>query len=272
MRAATERPEAPPVVLIIAGNDPSGGAGLQADIQAVTALGAHPAPVVTCLTVQDTRNASRVVPMDAELVDAQARAVLDDMEVAAVKIGLLGTAEIGSAVGRLLEDIDTDVPVVLDPVLVAAGGAQLSEDALVQVLLEECLPLVTLLTPNAHEIRRLAPGGADHGARAGALIDRGCEFVLVKGGDEAGEEVHNLLFDAGGEVEHFTWMRLPHRYHGSGCTLASAAAALLAHGNNPRAAVAGAQRFTFGALKHAFSPGRGQHVPRRLPSIGRDHG
>ncbi|MGH8495934.1 MAG: bifunctional hydroxymethylpyrimidine kinase/phosphomethylpyrimidine kinase [Gammaproteobacteria bacterium] len=271
MRTVTDWQEAPPVVLIIAGNDPSGGAGLQADIQTVTALGAHPAPVVTCLTVQDTHNASRVVPVDAELVEAQARAVLDDLTVAAIKIGLLGTAEIGRAVGRLLEYAG-EVPVVLDPVLVAAGGATLSEEALVDVLLEDCLPQVTLLTPNAHEIRRLAPDGADHAERAGALIDRGCEYVLVKGGDEGDADVHNLLFDAGGEVEHFTWMRLPHRYHGSGCTLASASAALLAHGNNPRAAVAGAQRFTFEALRHAFSPGSGQHVPRRLPSIGSDHG
>lgn len=271
MRAVADWQEAPPVVLVIAGNDPSGGAGLQADIQTVTALGAHPAPVVTCLTVQDTRNASRVVPVDAELVEAQARAVLEDLAVAAIKIGLLGTAEIGRAVSRLLEEAG-DVPVVLDPVLVAAGGATLAEDALVDVLLDDCLPLVTVLTPNAQEIRRLAPDGADHTARAGALIDLGCEYVLVKGGDEQDDDVHNLLFDADGEVEHFTWMRLPHRYHGSGCTLASAIAALLAHGNNPRAAVAGAQRFTFEALRHAFRPGNGQHVPRRLPSIGSDHG
>lgn len=271
MRTATDWQETPPVVLVIAGNDPSGGAGVVADIQALTALGAHPAVVVTCLTVQDTRNAYSVNPVDAGLVEAQARAVLEDLPVAAIKIGLLGTVEIGRAVARLIGEVD-DMPVVLDPVLIAAGGAALAEEALVDVLLEDLLPRVTVLTPNAQEIRRLAPGNADHAERAGALIARGCRYVLVKGGDEEEAEVHNLLFDAGGEVEHFTWMRLPHRYHGSGCTLASGIAALLAHGNNPRAAVAGAQRFTFEALRHAFRPGGGQHIPRRLPSIGSDHG
>ncbi|HUO82626.1 MAG TPA: bifunctional hydroxymethylpyrimidine kinase/phosphomethylpyrimidine kinase [Gammaproteobacteria bacterium] len=271
MRAATDRQEAPPVVLVIAGNDPSGGAGLQADIQTITALGAHPAPVVTCLTVQDTRNASQVSPVEPDLVTAQARAVLDDLPVAAVKIGLLGTAAIGHAVAALLADLD-DVAVVLDPVLVAAGGAALAEDALIDVLLAECLPHVTVLTPNAHEIRRLAPAADDPAGRARLLIEAGCRYVLVKGGDEAGEEVHNLLYDAGGEVEHFTWMRLPHAYHGSGCTLASAIAALLAHGKSPRAAVAGAQRFTFEALRHAFRPGGGQYVPRRIAGVGSEHG
>ncbi|CAN5276255.1 hydroxymethylpyrimidine/phosphomethylpyrimidine kinase [soil metagenome] len=271
MRAATKRQAKPPVVLVIAGNDPSGGAGLTADTQAITALGAHPATAITCVTVQDTRNAYAVNPLSADLVEDQARAVLEDLSVAAIKIGLLGTAEIGQAVARLLAATGS-VPVVLDPVLVAAGGAALAEEALINVLLDELLSRVTILTPNAHEIRRLAPGGNDRAERAAALIARGCEQVLVKGGDEDEAEVHNVLFDANGEVEHFTWMRLPHRFHGAGCTLASAVAALLAKGLQPRAAVAGAQRFTFEALRHAFRPGGGQHIPLRITGIGSDHG
>ncbi|HKT31427.1 MAG TPA: bifunctional hydroxymethylpyrimidine kinase/phosphomethylpyrimidine kinase, partial [Gammaproteobacteria bacterium] len=153
------------MVLVIAGNDPSGGAGLAADTQAITALGAHPAPVVTALTVQDTVNAYRIEAESAQLVVAQAETVLKDMPVAAIKLGLLATAETGRAVAQLLR-AHPGIPVVLDPVLVAAGGAALAEDALVAVYLDALLRLATVATPNAAESRRLAPRAADAAARA----------------------------------------------------------------------------------------------------------
>jgi hydroxymethylpyrimidine/phosphomethylpyrimidine kinase len=174
----------PPTVLVVAGNDPSGGAGIAADLQAITAAGAHPAPVITALTVQDTVNATAVEPATPALVAAQMQAVLDDIPVAAVKIGLLATAAIATAVAEVLARYP-GLPVVLDPVLVAAGGAQLAEEALLGVVLERLCPLTTLLTPNALEIRRLAPGMADTAARAAALRRAGCRYVLAKGGDEA---------------------------------------------------------------------------------------
>ena len=260
----------PPVVLVIAGNDPSGGAGLAADIQAVTALAAHPAPVVTALTVQDTRNAYRVEPVSPELVTAQARAVLDDLPVAAIKIGLLGTGEIGAAVADVLA-AHPDVPVVLDPVLVASGGASLAASSLVGVLRSRLLARTVVLTPNANELRALAPDEPDNAARAAALVAAGASFVLAKGGDEATEEVHNVLYDREGEVEHFTWSRLPHDYHGSGCTLASAIAALLAHRKPVRAAVEAAQRYTFESLRRGFRPGGGQHIPHRFFHLPETH-
>ncbi len=257
------RSDAPPVVLVIAGNDPSGGAGIGADIQAISALGAHPAPVITALTVQDTSNAYRVEPVDPELVSQQLETVLEDLPVAAVKIGLLATAGICEAVAQVL-GAATPIPVVLDPVLVAAGGAELAEQALREVLLETLLPQATILTPNAHEIRALAPGQASPAAGAAALLARGCRLVLVKGADADTPAVHNVLYDARGEVDRTTWARLPHTYHGSGCTLASAIAALLAAGENPVTAVARAERYTWEALRHGFRPGGGQYVPRRL--------
>jgi hydroxymethylpyrimidine/phosphomethylpyrimidine kinase len=260
----------PPVVVVIAGNDPSGGAGLAADIQAVTALAAHPAPVVTALTVQDTRNAYRVEPVAPELVAEQARVVLADLPVRAIKIGLLATADIAAAVADLLGE-HPELPVVLDPVLVASGGGRLAETALVDALLGRLLKRATVLTPNIDELRALAPQAATNEARAAALVAAGARYVLVKGGDEHTEEVHNFLYDAEGEVEHFTWSRLPHRYHGSGCTLASAIAALLAHGKTPRAAVEAAQRYTFEALRRGFRPGRGQHVPHRFFHLPETH-
>jgi hydroxymethylpyrimidine/phosphomethylpyrimidine kinase len=252
-----------PTVLIISGNDPSGGAGQAADLQAVTALGAHPAPVITSLTVQDTRNATRVEPAEPELVAAQMRAVLDDQAVAAVKIGLLASAGIARAVAAVLADMEPRVPIVLDPVLVAAGGAVLAERDLAGVLLDSLMPLATVVTPNAHEIRELAGGDGGRKEQAQRLLARGARFVLAKGGDEETPDVVNTLYGAGGEERTWRWPRLAGEFHGSGCTLASAIAAGLARGRAPESAVDEAQAWTQAALAAAFRPGRGQQVPLR---------
>jgi hydroxymethylpyrimidine/phosphomethylpyrimidine kinase len=257
----------PPTVLVVAGNDPSGGAGIAADLQAITAAGAHPAPVITALTVQDTVNATVVEPAAPALVAAQMEAVLADIPVAAIKIGLLATAAIATAVADVLAR-HPRIPVVLDPVLFAAGGARLAEEALVSVVLERLCPLTTLLTPNAEEIRRLAPGLADTAARAAALRRAGCAFVLAKGGDEADagdNEVLNTLYSAG-PPRLFRWPRLEGSFHGSGCTLASACAARIALGDAVDDAVAAAQALTHEWLERAFRPGRGQLVPMRRPA------
>ena len=259
----------PPTVLVIAGNDPSGGAGIAADIQAITAAGAHPAPVITALTVQDTVNASAVEPAAAEFVAAQAAAVLADMRVAAVKIGLLATAEIAHAVAEVLARHPA-IPLVLDPVLVAAGGARLAEDALVDVVLDRLCPRTTLLTPNALEIRRLVAAAGDTDARAASLRAAGCAWVLAKGGDEADEgrgEVVNTLYGPGAP-RIFRWPRLAGSFHGSGCTLAAACAARIALGDPVDTAVAQAQALVHGWLERAFRPGRGQLVPLRRPPPG----
>jgi hydroxymethylpyrimidine/phosphomethylpyrimidine kinase len=260
-------PQNPPVVLVVAGNDPSGGAGIAADVQAITAAGGHPAPVITALTVQDTINATAVEPVDPALVAAQMEAVLGDLPVAAVKIGLLATAAIAAAVADVLAR-HPGLPVVLDPVLVAAGGARLAEDALVDVILTRLCPLTSLLTPNALEIRRLAPGQQETGARAAMLRAAGCAFVLAKGGDEAdtgANEVVNTLYGPEG-TQRFRWLRLEGDFHGSGCTLASACAARLALGEPVGLAVGHGQALTHAWLQRAFRPGRGQLVPLRWPA------
>ena len=254
----------PPVVLVIAGNDPSGGAGLAADIQAITAAGAHPAPVVAALTVQDSRDMTEVQPVDPALVSAQAERVLEDMPVAAVKLGLLASAAVGHAVAVLLSR-HHDLPVVVDPVLVASGGGRLAEGGLLEVYRAALFPLAALVTPNADESRRFVPGARDVGARARAILATGARHVLIKGADEDSSEVHNHLFSAAGLHREFTWPRLPGSYHGSGCTLASAVAARLAHGVEMAEAVGEAQRYTWEALDRGWQPGRGQRFPDRGP-------
>ncbi|MGH8373540.1 MAG: bifunctional hydroxymethylpyrimidine kinase/phosphomethylpyrimidine kinase [Gammaproteobacteria bacterium] len=254
----------PPTVLILAGNDPSGGAGLAADIQAVTALGAHPAPVVTAVTVQDTVDVRQVEVLSSQLVVAQARAVLDDQPVAAIKLGLLGSVAIGEAVANLLRDWRS-IPLIVDPVLVAGGGGTLAEAALVDTYLEHLLPMAELATPNALESRRLASSATDAAGRAAVLLDAGCRHVLLKGADESTPDVCNTLFSANGAQQEFRWPRLPGSYHGSGCTLASAIAALLAQGRPLHEAVADAQQFTWNALQRGWKPGKGQAIPGRWP-------
>jgi len=252
----------PPVVLIIAGNDPSGGAGLAADIQAVTALGAHPAPVVTALTLQDTRNVQCVEAVSPQWIVQQAEAVLADMQVAAIKLGLLANAAIGKAVARMLRT-HTGIPVVADPVLVAGGGAALAEADLLAVYLETLLPLATIVTPNVAESRRLVPQARDAQSRAAGLLARGCRHVLIKGADEDTSEVHNFLYNHDGSHQEFVWPRLPGKYHGSGCTLASTLAALLAQGIDMTQAVDRAQAYTYKTLQQSWRLGRGQMIPNR---------
>lgn len=252
----------PPVVLIIAGNDPSGGAGLCADTQAVTALGAHPAPVITALTVQDTRDAWVVEPVSPRRVVEQAEAVLADLPVAAIKLGLLGTAAICREVAALLARHPA-IPTVVDPVLFAAGGAALAEAEVVEAYLRELAPRATVLTPNALESRRLAPDAATPEARGAALVERGAAWVLVKGGDEDTPEVEDLLVGRDGARHRATWPRLAGSFHGSGCSLASAIAARLAHGDDPPTAVATAQRAVHRWLAASWQLGRGQRIPAR---------
>lgn len=252
-----------PVVMTFAGNDPTGGAGLQADIEAIDSMGGQAAPVVTALTVQDTRDVIRVEPVEAALVVEQARAVLEDMPVAAFKIGLVGDIANAEAIHTILTDYP-HIPVVLDPILRAGGGTELADRPLCDALLELLFPLATLAVPNSREARALAPGADTLDACAQALLATGCEFVLVTGSHEATAAVDNTLYGNMRRLETFSWDRLPQSFHGSGCTLASAIAGLLAQGLEPFTAVHEAQEYTWESLSRGYRLGMGQHHPNRL--------
>ncbi len=260
----------PPVVMTLGGNDPSGGAGLAADITTIVSLGCHPAPVVTALTVQDTHNVHALLPVEPAQLLAQARAVLDDMPVAAIKIGLIGSAENAGALHTLLAAYP-DIPVVLDPILAAGGGAELANAALIESIQRLLLPQTTVLTPNSIEARRLAPEADTLEACAMALLARGCRYVILTGGHEPHPtEVVNTLYGNNRRLENWRWPRLPDSYHGSGCTLASAIAALLAQGDSAQSdeaiqsAIYRAQHFVWRSLQAAFRAGGGQALPNRL--------
>lgn len=254
--------DTPPVVLVIAGNDPSGGAGIAADIQAITACGAHPAPVISALTVQDTINAYEFEVVEPLYVKFQAQTVLNDLPVAAIKLGMLGSAEVGTAVAELLSRYP-EIPVITDPVLVAAGGATLAEERLQSVYLNEILPRTTILTPNAYEIRALAREETPLATRAVRLLNYGCQYVLQKGGDEQTTDVSNTLYSRDGCQRNWVFERIAGEHHGSGCTLASSIAAFIAQRMPPEQAVDQAMQFTQRAIATGWQLGRGQNIPNR---------
>lgn len=251
-----------PIVLCLSGLDPSGGAGIQADIEALFSAGCHTAPVITAQTVQDTRNILKVVPSDAMLLIEQARAVLEDMPIHGIKIGLICNTEVMEVVHTLLSDYP-DIPVVLDPVLKAGGGYTLGDEELIDAFRTLLLPLATVVTPNSHELEQLATSSDSIDASAAELLETGCTHVLLTGTHLNEEKVVNRLYTRHQAVRSFEWQRLPHEYHGSGCTLAASLAGFLAHGFSIHEAVLQAQHYTWHALKHGLRPGCGQHIPDR---------
>lgn len=262
-------PDIPPIVLSFAATDPSGGAGLQADILTTASMGCYPLSVVTAITVQDTSGVDDVLPIDADWVADQARTVLEDMPVAAFKIGLLGSVENIAAIAEVISDYP-DIPLVFDPILSSGRGDELSNEDMLDAMRELLLPQTTILTPNSLEARRLAQeedndeDNPDLAECARRIIQMGCEYVLVTGTHEHTPKVINTLYGAQGIVRTDSWARLPGIYHGSGCTLSSAIAALLANGLPIEDAVREAQEYTWQALQYGFRPGMGQHIPDRL--------
>lgn len=257
----------PPIVLVFAASDPTGGAGLQADLLTLSSMGCHALTVITAITVQDTVGVEDIHALDAELVAAQARAVLEDMPVAAFKIGMLGSVENIAAIAEIVADYP-DVPLILDPVLASGRGDELATEDMLEALLDMLLPQTTIITPNSLEARRLAEFDSEEGLELGAcaqrLVEAGCEYVLVTGTHENTPQVVNVLYSQEGVVRSDAWQRLPGSYHGSGCTLASALAAAIAHGLDVGDAVREAQEYTWQTLQSGFRPGMGQFIPDRL--------
>ena len=252
-----------PAVLCFAGLDPTGGAGLAADIESIVSMGGHPLPIATSLTVQDTHDVKALMPVDAGHVVDQARAVLADIPLAAIKIGLLGSAGVVDVLHDLLADCK-EIPVVLDPIGRAGGGASLADDGLMRAIASRLVPRTTVLTPNTREALRLAPGAETVADAAARLVSSGCRYVLVTGADEATPRVVNRLYGRRGLLESLEWPRVEGVFHGSGCTLAAAVAARLARGATPEEAVTEAQRFTHEAISRGYRIGAGQLVPDRL--------
>lgn len=252
-----------PTVLVIAGHDPSGAAGVQADIESIAACGAACASLITATTTQDTTRFVALHPQQVQVFSRQAKLLCADQCFAACKIGLLGDLDVAQAVADILDHLP-DVPVVLDPILRTGSGSSVADAALAGFIGGSLAARSTVLTPNAAEARQLA--GVDSlEAAARELLRRGAGAVLVTGTDEDTPAVVNRLWHCDGAPLCYEYPRLDGVFHGSGCTLSASLAAFLARGHDVPDAARRAQDFTWNALARGVRRGRGQLHPVRTP-------
>ena len=253
-----------PTVLCFSGLDPSGGAGLQADIEAIGQSGAHAAIACTALTIQNSQQVFGFEATSKELLLAQAHAVVGDLPIKCVKSGMLGTTDNIAALAEFLRE-HPDYLYVLDPVLVANSGGSLGDQATLVKAFIELIPLATVLTPNTVELRALT-GIQDIDQATAKLFEMGAQAVLIKGGHEdTPDYIRNALYSKGQMVSETRCPRLEGEYHGSGCSLASFIAGRLAQGDELKVAVNHAEAWLFGVLKNAEMPvPNGQRIPKRF--------
>ncbi len=252
--------ETPPIALTIAGSDPSGGAGIQADLKTFSALGVYGASVITALTAQNTQGVSGVFTIPADFIAAQFRSVVSDLSVSAIKTGMLGDVATVEIVASLLHETP-GIPVVIDPVMVATSGDVLLRADAVDAVRRILIPRAALITPNIPEAGRLldcaaAETESEMRVQAEALMALGCQAVLLKGGHSEAAEAVDVLFDG---RSYFAFRRpriVTSNTHGTGCTLSAAIAAGLAKGEAVEAAVAKAKEFVWNAL----SAGAHMHI------------
>ena len=245
-----------PVVLSIAGSDSSGGAGIQADIKTLSALGVYGATAITAITAQNTRGVHAQHALPPQMVRDQIVAVVEDLSPAAIKIGMLANAEVANSVADALEQCD--IPIILDPVIVSTSGHRLLSTEAEEVVKQRLLPLATLLTPNIPEMAALTNipinTREDKARAAEHLFSYGVKAILLKGGHEAGDTKSDILFTksaSGIESTIFTTASIPTRNtHGTGCTLSSAIAAYIARGYGLVEAIRHAKEFVTEAIRH----------------------
>lgn len=260
----------PASVLVFSGSDPSGGAGMQADITAIAALGAHPLSVVTVLTVQDNERVFGVYPVAVDVVRQQAQVLVDRINISAVKLGIVGNRANAEAIAAIIRDMRSrqpDLPVVFDPVLATGRGDSLASEDPVAAL-EPLFELATVITPNRVEADRLCGAQGSPEQQAAMLLERGCQHVLLKGGH--GPEQHEVLNRWISRTQHrnWSWPRLQGEFHGSGCTLAAALSALLAQGMDIEQAIDAAQIYCQQTLAASYAIAAGQRIPSRtLPFL-----
>jgi len=252
----------PNIVLLFSGHDPSGGAGIQADIESVLANQASCCSMITCSTVQDSNSVITIKPIDSEFFLQQLTLLNSDTQFNAIKIGLIGCIEILNIIINFIKKHPL-IPVILDPVLKSGDGTPLANEQLTQAIFDDLLPLVTLATPNQNEAKLLSDKNTLEDA-AKAILSTGCKNILITGADNAVDnQVSHTLFNQDNH-QHFNYKLLPHHYHGSGCTLASTCAALIAQDTKLSTAVQQGLDYTYRTLETALTIGKGQKTPNRL--------
>ena len=250
-----------PVVLAFSGHDPTGGAGIQADIETLAGTGCHCVSVITSLTAQNTSEFNQVTPQTPTRFREQLHLLTEDVAIDACKIGLIGSIELIEIIGDYLAS--ARFPVVLDPVLGAGAGADLSSPGLIRAMTAHLFPHTSVITPNLEEAQALTGCSETEQALHG-LLDLGCKTALITAADRAGDQVINTWMCETRKIHSYRWTRLPGTYHGSGCTLSACLAGRLALGDPLNTAVDEAQDYTWQTLKNARRIGKSQLHPGRF--------
>ena len=260
-----------PKILTFAASDPSGGAGIQADIMTQTSLGCFPLSVITAFTVQDTQGVKTIQSVTASLVDHQARTLLDESEIDAIKCGVLGDIENIKVIAKIISDYPK-IPVVIDPIIASGRGDSLITDEGLEMMIRLLFPVAEIITPNINEGSLIITKNLfdeikeDQFFIGKSLLEFGPKNILLTAADHDlnSAKVKNILFNHSGSTVTYEYQRLLLKYHGSGCTLSSSIAAFIALGMTTEGAVAEAQDFTWQTLKYGLKNGRGQLIPNRF--------
>ena len=250
-----------PIVLVIAGHDPSGGAGIQADIESIASAGCYAISVITSLTAQNTDKITKISSQDPCFFREQIKLIFDDFNISACKIGMVSSPEIVSVIHEELSNIK--VPIVLDPIINSGTGKNLSSKKTYEKILSELLPLSMIITPNSLEAKILTETD-DLKIAANKLLGYGTKSVLITGSHEKTNAVLNTLYEKDSLPVKYEWKRLAGSFHGSGCTLSSRIAANIALGNNLQNAVEDAQEYTWQTLNNGLKLGKRQIHPNRF--------
>ncbi len=255
-------------VLVFSGLDPTGGAGIQADIETITSLGAKPCSIITALTIQDTTSVHDYCNVNSEFIARQARCILNDIPIQCIKLGMIADENTIKEIVSIVED-NPEIPLVIDPIFAAGGGRTLTNSNSYTRLLNDLIPKASIVTPNSVEARKLVTGTDNLAKCAEYLLSSGCKSVLITGGHENNIDVCNTLY-IDNNITSRRWPRLTGEYHGSGCTLSSSIAAYIALGHKLESAVYKAQQYTYNTLLDAKKIGLGQLIPNRFYSSRND--
>lgn len=252
-----------PIILTIAHHDPSGSAGIAADTETAVSLGCHCTSVVSAITVGDTRDLVGVAPVDESLLVEQARGVLEDMPVDAIKIGYLGSVENVHALHSVLRDYP-DIPLIIDPDATLADKESLLAPPLWSAMCDLLLPQATLVAPNRREARAMAVEADVLDAQAQELLETGCRYLLLTGVPAQEQQLENRLYNLRGLMRQFHWQRLPPAAYGVCGTLTTAIACHIAHGLTVLESVNRSQQYTWSAIAHSRRLGMGRPIPNRM--------
>lgn len=252
-----------PVVLSINLMDPTGGSGLQADGEAITSMGCHIAPIVSCITSQDTQSVREVSPIDSASLISQVRVILEDMPVSVIKIGYLATPENVEVIHTILNDYP-NIPIVFDPKFRFLPEPISQHEKYILSLITLLLPQVTICVLNDMEIRILGPEGDSPDSCAQELMEIGVEYILRTGQHSPKAHIENSFYGSLRKLETFQWKRINQEFLGAGCTLSASIAGLLAQGHDPLYAAHEGQEYTNGTLANGYRIGMGKKIPNRF--------